>query len=108
MTPKLPVLSTFPALTTLDTAVQRTRDLIATSTGVTPDRIKLTTAETFTFPDGSVGCPRPGMSYTQALVPGYRIVMHADGRDYHYHGRQGGEPFYCANPVIGSGGSRDS
>lgn len=60
--------------------------------------IKTESVETVTWPSGALGCPKPGMNYTQALVPGYRIVLIANGRKFSYHGRKGGDPFYCANP----------
>ena len=37
-------------------------------------------AAAVTWSDGSAGCPEPGMMYTQALVPGYRIVLQAGDR----------------------------
>ncbi|MCR9279760.1 MAG: hypothetical protein NXH85_17515 [Pseudomonadaceae bacterium] len=55
------------------------------------------------WPNGAIGCPRPGRSYTMALVPGYQVVLEVDGRLYHYHGREGQAPFYCARPQ-GQGG----
>ena len=42
--------------------------------------IKVLSAEAVTWPDGSLGCPQPGMMYTQALVPGFRIVLQAADR----------------------------
>jgi hypothetical protein len=30
-----------------------------------------------TWSDGSMGCPQPGMHYTQALVTGWRVVVQA-------------------------------
>ncbi len=60
--------------------------------------INMTAVEKVTWPDGSMGCPKAGMNYTQALVDGYRVVLESKGREYAYHGRKGGEPFYCANP----------
>ena len=33
-----------------------------------------------TFPDGSLGCPEPGMAYTQMVVDGFKIVVEANGR----------------------------
>ncbi len=30
-------------------------------------------SQQITWNDGSLGCPMPGMNYTQALVPGYKI-----------------------------------
>lgn len=50
------------------------------------------------WPNGAVGCPKPGRSYTMALVPGYQVILRAGDRLYHYHGREGQAPFYCARP----------
>ncbi len=55
------------------------------------------------WPNGAIGCPKPGRSYTMALVPGYQVILRADDRLYHYHGREGQAPFYCARPQ-GQGG----
>jgi hypothetical protein len=38
------------------------------------------------------------MVYTQALVPGTRVVLSVAGAAYHYHAREGGEPFLCETP----------
>ncbi|MDH4166306.1 MAG: hypothetical protein OEV90_07830, partial [Gammaproteobacteria bacterium] len=47
--------------------------------------ITVTSAEAVTWPDGSLGCPQPGMMYTQALVAGYRIVLQAGEQTLNYH-----------------------
>ena len=62
--------------------------------------VEITTVavEHVTWPNGALGCPRAGMNYTQSLVPGYRVVLKAEQREYAYHGREGGDPFYCAKP----------
>ncbi len=70
----------------------------AQRTGVEPGTVEVPLAEPITWPDGSLGCPEPGLISTQALVPGYRIVVHADGRDFHYHGADGALPAFCADP----------
>lgn len=54
--------------------------------------------EQVTWRDGSLGCPQPDMSYTQALVNGYRIQLAVDGVTYWYHGANGAPPFACDNP----------
>lgn len=51
-----------------------------------------------TWRDGSLGCPEPGMMYTQALVPGEQLVLEVDGELYAYHAATGREFSYCANP----------
>jgi len=37
-----------------------------------------------TYNDGSLGCPKPGQMYTQALVDGYRVVVEVGGQRYDY------------------------
>jgi len=50
-------------------------DDAAQQLGVATDTLVVTKAEAVTWPDGSLGCPEPGMFYTQALVDGYWIVV---------------------------------
>ncbi len=69
---------------------------LATRLDVEPAAIEVTAAETVVWPDSSLGCPRPGMSYLQVLTDGFRITLAHDGTVYRYHG--GGkraEPFLC-------------
>lgn len=44
----------------------------------------LVSSEAVTWPDSSLGCPSPGVMYTQALVDGLRVVVEADGRQFDY------------------------
>ncbi len=62
---------------------------------VAPEDLKLVSFKDVTWPDGSLGCPQPGMSYTQALVEGYQIALGHQDRLYDYHGANGDEPFLC-------------
>jgi len=62
---------------------------IARVAGVTVDQVTVVSAETVTFPDGSLGCPQSGMAYTQIPVDGYRIVATAGGTTYDYRGTGG-------------------
>ncbi len=71
---------------------------LADRLGLAADAISVVLMEDVTWSDGSLGCPEPGMSYTQALVDGYRIVLEANGTEFHYHAAGGDDPFYCANP----------
>ena len=57
--------------------------------------IKVTSAEAVTWPDGSLGCPQPGMLYTQALIAGYRIVLQAGEQTLNYHAMSRGKPVFC-------------
>lgn len=71
---------------------------LASRLGVPVDDVEVVSVEEVTWPDGSLGCPRPGMSYTQALVDGLRIVLAVDGVTHHYHAGSGGQPFHCPSP----------
>lgn len=64
-------------------------------TGRPREGIVVHVAEQVTWSDGSLGCPQPGMAYTQALVPGYRIVLQVDGETLNYHAALRGAPSFC-------------
>lgn len=40
--------------------------------------------EAVLWPDGSLGCPRPGVMYTQAEVPGYWVELEIAGQRFDY------------------------
>jgi hypothetical protein len=71
---------------------------LARRIGVAQDDIEVVSVREVTWPDGAIGCPQPGMAYTQALVDGSQIILRHGGRDYHYHAGGARGPFYCANP----------
>ena len=63
--------------------------------GVDAGTIVVIKAEAVTWPDGSLGCPKPGMAYMQALVPGYRIRLRAKGAVLDYHASDRGKLVLC-------------
>jgi len=71
------------------------RDL-ASREKVALNAIKPVRVESVTWQDGSLGCPKKGMSYTQAQVPGVLIVLSVDSEEHEYHAANGGAPAYCA------------
>lgn len=66
--------------------------------GVTAQEIEVTAAEQVTWSDGSLGCPEEGMAYTQALVPGYRVVLEAGGDQLNFHSSESGDFRFCEDP----------
>ena len=46
--------------------------------------IRVVRAQAVVWRDGSLGCPEPGMMYTQALVDGYWVVLALNGREWDY------------------------
>jgi hypothetical protein len=79
----------------LDDAAQRL--------GVPADALVVTHAEAVTWNDGALGCPEPGMMYTQALVDGYWIVVEAGGQSLDYRVPASGSFRICENPLPSSG-----
>lgn len=49
--------------------------------------------------DGAWGCPQPGVAYTQALVPGHRVVVVVDGVRYDYRFGERDDQFRLCEPV---------
>jgi len=76
-------------------AVQAARADAARRIGVAADALTLVSAEAVTWSDGSLGCPQPGMAYTQALVPGYRIVLRGPAGELDYHASARGALVLC-------------
>jgi hypothetical protein len=68
---------------------------LAERLGAPPTEIEVVSAEKVTWPDGSLGCPEPGMSYTQSLVDGSKVVLRYDERVYVYHAGSDDQPFLC-------------
>jgi hypothetical protein len=62
-----------------------------------PDTITLQSIEPVQWPDSSLGCPQPGMSYLMVLTPGYRIKLEVGGKAYEYHTDQT-HIVYCEKP----------
>ena len=54
-----------------------------------PDGITVADVEQVQWPSSAMGLPEPGMMYTQAVVPGYRITLQAKGRTFAYHAGEG-------------------
>jgi hypothetical protein len=77
-------------------------DLVA-QLGVSRQDVMVVAAEAVVWNDGSLGCPKPGEFYTQALVPGYRAILEVDGVQYNYHASEKGYFFLCGAPGSGRG-----
>jgi hypothetical protein len=79
----------------LDAVVRAARADAARRTGMTAETLELLSADSVTWRDGSLGCPQPGMAYTQALVPGWRIRLRAMSQDFDYHANKRGVLVLC-------------
>ena len=81
--------------------VDKAKADLAERTGIPEDEITLESFELVTWPDASLGCPKPGMQYAQVLVDGYLIMLRAHLGIYNYHGGgyPDGGPFLCEGGI---------
>ncbi len=88
-----------PGPTPLEPSLQRyvlqAKEDLARRTGIPVDQITVVEVQPVTWPDGSLGCPQPGMAYTQVMVDGLLIRLRVGGRDYAYHSGGSRPPFLC-------------
>ena len=66
-----------------------------TTRGVPTDAVALVSATSVTWNDGSLGCPQPGQSYTQALVPGLHVIVKVGTTEYDYRFGRTDTPRLC-------------
>lgn len=65
---------------------------------VAEDAVVLASAELVTWSDGSLGCPKPGLVYTQMLVQGYRVMATSAAGQLLYHTDTRGNVVTCGMP----------
>jgi hypothetical protein len=75
--------------------VEAATDDLTARPGTGAEEVRVVLARRETFPDGALGCPRPGMSYTQALVEGYRVILRRGDRSWLYTAGSDGVPRLC-------------
>jgi uncharacterized damage-inducible protein DinB len=70
------------------------------------DAVTVVRAQGVTWSSGALGCPEPGMMYTQALVPGYWVELDVAGHRMDYRAATAGGFRYCPGggspPAVGS------
>lgn len=81
--------------------LDKIRAELASEQGVSVEDVKVISAQSVNWPNGALGCPKPGRMYTQAIVPGYRIELEVGGKRFRYHAAVRGGYKRCDN-VLGS------
>ncbi|MBX2998921.1 MAG: hypothetical protein KF893_10460 [Caldilineaceae bacterium] len=77
---------TMPGDEGLAQLIERARaQLVEEIDGISADDITVVSVEAVEWPDGSLGCPQPGMMYGQVVTPGYLIILEAAGESYPFH-----------------------
>lgn len=74
-------------------------DQLAKQLSIEAATIAVVRAEEVDWPDGSVGCPMPGMRYTQAIVNGTFVQLRAGDQLYNYHGAGTRPPTLCRSKL---------
>lgn len=83
---------------------------LAERTGAAPEKISVIQAQAIVWNDGSLGCPQPGVMYTQALVNGYLVILEVGDQKYDYRAAETGYFFLCERglPPISPPGTPNS
>jgi hypothetical protein len=86
---------TAPVNPTLQSVTDAVRADASQRTGLDVAKLEIQESVAVTWADGSLGCPQPGMTYTMALVPGYRIRIKVDEQLLNYHASARGHWVFC-------------
>jgi hypothetical protein len=68
---------------------------LAQRSGADREEMVVIRDQAVTWSDGSLGCPQPGVFYTQALVPGYWVVLQVGEVEYDYRASERGYFVLC-------------
>jgi hypothetical protein len=73
---------------------------LAGRTGAASDEMRVVRDQAMVFSDGSLGCPQPGMFYTQATVAGYWVVLELEQVEYDYRATEKGTFILCEGGLL--------
>ena len=98
--PAAPAASATPDPAWSDQITLAKQDL-AQRLSTSSDQIELVDVQPMVWPDGALGCPQPGMEYTQVQQDGLLIRLRAGKMLYNYHSGHSRGPFLCEKPAPG-------
>jgi hypothetical protein len=81
--------------TDLRSIIRAAVDDAARRTGRAVVTLQVISSEAVTWPDGSLGCPEPGVTYTMAPVPGCRVRIQAGDTVLDYYTSRRGYLVLC-------------
>ncbi|MER3492193.1 MAG: hypothetical protein C4323_07570 [Mastigocladus sp. ERB_26_2] len=73
------------------------RDVSSRNQGVLPSKLKIVAYNQQTWRDGCLGLPKPDEFCTQALVPGWRVIVSNGSQNWIYHTNSNGRSLRLAN-----------
>jgi hypothetical protein len=68
---------------------------LAEKSGAAEEEMLVIRDQAVIWNDGSLGCPQPGMMYTQALVPGFWVIIQVGELEYDYRASESGHFVLC-------------
>lgn len=86
----------------LPPAAKAAQQALAQQLGVMPDTVTVIRSEPVQWRDGCLGVNGPGRMCTQAITPGYLVILEVNGKQYEYHTNESG------SSVIPAGVPQDS
>jgi len=72
---------------------------LADQLGIPAEEVTIVSSEAVEWPDASLGCPQPGMTYAQVLTPGYLFRLRAAGAEYELHTDATGQSVVTCEPT---------
>jgi hypothetical protein len=84
----------------LDALVTTAQQRLAQHLGVSADTLMLQSANHQEWPDGAIGCPKPGHLYPQVITPGFLLIFsnQSQSQTYEIHtGRNEQQMVLCEN-----------
>jgi len=79
----------------MEAQIDAAKQDLAQRLGIDASAIEVVEVDAVTWPDTSLGCPKPGMMYPQVLVEGVLVQLRANGQTYRYHGDGQSRLFLC-------------
>lgn len=96
---EIPVMNESPISTPLSSGLERfvlkAKEDLANRLYIDIGQIELVEFKAMVWPDSSMGCPQPGMEYTQVQREGYLIRLRHGSELFNYHGGKNRLPFLC-------------
>jgi len=75
----------------------RAAAILAESLNISVNEVTIIDIQHATWRNGALGCPKPGMMYTQALVEGYLVKAIVAGEEYEVHMDERGRGVVCTS-----------
>jgi hypothetical protein len=93
--PQIPLTDSPPVDSGLQNLIDQAKDDLAQRLSIPLAQISLVEAKEVVWPDGSLGCPQPGMKYKQVPEDGALIILQVDEINYAYHNGGSRGLFLC-------------